>query len=337
MGYRFFKRIKLAKGLYVNITPSGPSLSIGKTGSRITFGHHGYRTTMGIPGSGLSYTNYERYEKQCNTSNKKNETSPIYDQSQTKIKTTVEEKILIKGCYSLMNGDNVGAYSRLSQVLNFSDASFLIAFMNIQQNRIEDAEIYLKKSLENLDLLGLIVNKFGIIPVVTLPITNEIIAQLVPSQASALLALVEIYQHQEKWQQAIDCLQELIKISPYDLFVRLSYVELLNQVWPDNKEANENVLKLTQDYNNESATHAALLLYRSYALKNLGMLNAAIDLLSSTIRKTKDRPQELMHALRYERAIVFDLLNDKVRARKEFELIYAENPTFEDVSVKLGM
>lgn len=337
MGYRFFKRIKLAKGLYVNITPSGPSLSVGKTGSRITFGHHGYRTSLGIPGSGFYYTNYERYEKQCDASRKKIESNRISDQSQPKINPSVEEKLLLDGCYSLMNGDIVGAYSRLSQVLHFSDASFLIAFMNIQQNRIEDAEFYLKKSLENLDLLGLIVNKFGILPVMTLPITDEIIAQLVPSQASALLALVEIYQHQEKWQQAIDCLQELIQISPYDLFVRLSYVEILIQVWPDNKEANDNVLKLTQGYNNDSATHAALLLYRAYALKNLGLLSAALDLLSSTIRKTKERPQELILALRYERAVVFDLLNDKTRAKKEYELIYAENPSYEDVSVKLGM
>jgi hypothetical protein len=56
MGFRFRKRVRLLPGLYVNLSKSGASVSIG--GHRITenISRRGVRTTLSIPGTGLSYT-----------------------------------------------------------------------------------------------------------------------------------------------------------------------------------------------------------------------------------------------------------------------------------------
>lgn len=330
MGFRFFKRVKLAKGLYMNITPSGPSFSIGKTGSRLTFGSKGYRTTFGIPGSGVYYTTYQPYKSSTGTSS-----SPAKPKV-SNIKPNKEEQLLIDGCTYLINNNLVQAFEALNKVAYYPDASFLLGFMCIQQNRLYEAETYLINALQNSQSFGLLERKFGIKAVMTLPITDEIVAQLLPSQSSALLALVEIYQFQERWKEVVDCLQQLISMAPNDLIVRLSYVEILIQVWPNDKQANDNVLKLTYGISNESAIHAALLLYRAYALKNLGMYDAALELLNTIIRRTKDRPAELLQAIRYERATLFERRGELARARKEYELIYNENPNFEDVAQKLG-
>lgn len=56
MGFRFQKRIKLMPGVVINASKSGLSTSIGHKGARITLGHGKTRTTVGLPGSGLSHT-----------------------------------------------------------------------------------------------------------------------------------------------------------------------------------------------------------------------------------------------------------------------------------------
>jgi len=56
MGLRFRRSIRVFPGLRLNVSPSGVSASIGRRGSWLTFGPRGTRATVGIPGTGLSYT-----------------------------------------------------------------------------------------------------------------------------------------------------------------------------------------------------------------------------------------------------------------------------------------
>jgi hypothetical protein len=56
MGFRFFKRVNLIPGLRMNLSRSGPSLSIGHRGAWFTFGPRGKRMTVGGLGTGLYYT-----------------------------------------------------------------------------------------------------------------------------------------------------------------------------------------------------------------------------------------------------------------------------------------
>jgi hypothetical protein len=57
MGFRFQKRIAVFPGLRVNLSKSGTSVSVGRRGLWATFGPKCTRTTVGIPGMGLSWTN----------------------------------------------------------------------------------------------------------------------------------------------------------------------------------------------------------------------------------------------------------------------------------------
>lgn len=56
MGLRFRRRISISPGVAINLSKSGPSLSLGRRGAHVTLGHGHIRETVGIPGSGLSYT-----------------------------------------------------------------------------------------------------------------------------------------------------------------------------------------------------------------------------------------------------------------------------------------
>ena len=56
MALRFQKRIRIFKGLTINLSKTGASLSVGGRGATVNFSKRGTKTTVGIPGSGLSYS-----------------------------------------------------------------------------------------------------------------------------------------------------------------------------------------------------------------------------------------------------------------------------------------
>lgn len=56
MGLRYRKRIKIAPGIYINISKSGMSTTIGPRGANVNIGKNGTYINAGIPGTGL----YER-------------------------------------------------------------------------------------------------------------------------------------------------------------------------------------------------------------------------------------------------------------------------------------
>ena len=56
MGFRFNRRISIFKGLRLNLSKSGPSVSVGGRGAWLTFGKKGTRATVGIPGTGMSWS-----------------------------------------------------------------------------------------------------------------------------------------------------------------------------------------------------------------------------------------------------------------------------------------
>ena len=56
MNFRFWRRIRIAPGVTLNLSKSGGSLSFGPRGAKFTVGSRGKRATVGIPGTGLFYT-----------------------------------------------------------------------------------------------------------------------------------------------------------------------------------------------------------------------------------------------------------------------------------------
>jgi hypothetical protein len=54
--FRFYHRLHIFPGLSVNLSKSGPSLTVGMRGAHVTLGHRGVTRTVGIPGTGIYYT-----------------------------------------------------------------------------------------------------------------------------------------------------------------------------------------------------------------------------------------------------------------------------------------
>jgi len=57
MGHlRFYRRVRIFPGVWLNLTKTGISLSFGRRGLTVTVGRNGIRFTAGLPGTGLFYT-----------------------------------------------------------------------------------------------------------------------------------------------------------------------------------------------------------------------------------------------------------------------------------------
>lgn len=69
MGLRYHKRIKICKGLYLNVSKSGVGLSLGQRGASLSIGSRGTYSNLGIPGTGISFRERIDNTSKSNNSN----------------------------------------------------------------------------------------------------------------------------------------------------------------------------------------------------------------------------------------------------------------------------
>ena len=74
MGFRFYRRLKIAPGITLNFSKTGVSTSLGPRGAKVTVGRNGIRKTVGIPGTGMYYTTHSPWKKSAEPSSR----SPSY-------------------------------------------------------------------------------------------------------------------------------------------------------------------------------------------------------------------------------------------------------------------
>lgn len=55
MGFRFRKSLTIIPGVRINLSKTGGSLSVGRRGATVNAGKRGVYTTIGYPGTGMSY------------------------------------------------------------------------------------------------------------------------------------------------------------------------------------------------------------------------------------------------------------------------------------------
>src|SRR5260370_20038906 len=56
MGFRFRRSLRFAPGIRINLSKAGASLSLGRRGTTLNFSPRGTKATVGLPGSGISYS-----------------------------------------------------------------------------------------------------------------------------------------------------------------------------------------------------------------------------------------------------------------------------------------
>jgi hypothetical protein len=68
--------MRIFPGLSVNLSKSGPSLTVGMCGAHVTMGPRGVRRTVGIPGTGIYYTSQSGYHSGAHSAHVETPISP---------------------------------------------------------------------------------------------------------------------------------------------------------------------------------------------------------------------------------------------------------------------
>jgi tetratricopeptide (TPR) repeat protein len=344
MGFRFWRRIRIAKGVTLNLSKGGISTSFGPRGAKYTIGRRGHRATVGLPGTGLFYTMTPKSGSKAKNGAGRSrgqgkDSLPSPDRLTPgffkRLWISDDELQFMEGLKAFTAGHHHKAFGILKQCLHTADAAFICGFLAINEKDFVTGEEALTIALAKQNELGNCLKKYNLHLTLGLNITDDIFAHVTIDRRGVLLGLVEIWQHQGQYQQAADALQELRAQLPQDMIVMLSLAELLLTTEPNNKDHAKYIVKMTARLANENEVHAALLLYKGRALRLLGMHTAARDALTTGLRRKKDRPEALLNALTYERALVYKDLGQKANARRALEKLYAVAPGYEDVAILL--
>ena len=317
----------------------------GRAGAKYTVGGRGRRATVGIPGTGLFYTQQLSGggSRRSRRGSAGADTVAVRPQDRLtlgffkRLFTPDDEAALVDGCRALVRGDKEAALGYLRQAVHLADGAYLAGFVSLSRGEDAQAESCLKTAAEKHRRLNTYFSKYGMDALIGLPVTEEVTAWVEPNVRGVLLGLVEICQRQQRLGEAMDYVQRLRVLSPDDVVVKLSQAELLLESGPEDKKSLQRVVRLGEKIDNETAVHANLLLYRARALRLLGLATAARDTLSTALRRKKDRSDELLWALRYERGLAYRDMGHKGRARSDFEKLYLEAPEYEDVAERLGL
>ena len=229
MAFRFWRRVRLALVVTLNLSKSNASLSFGPRGAKYTVSPRGNRATAGLPGTGLFYTVHDR-KRSGGGGAAPAQRVPQRDRLKLdffqRLMTPAEEKRFIDGIRSLNEGDQGAALAALEEARALPDAAWMAGMIRLRLADLDAAKELFEYALTGLSDLGELFSKYEIAAQDSLSITPDIFAHIFPRERGIRLALVEIAQLQGRNDEAMSHIERLMEIYPTDPVVVLSFAEL---------------------------------------------------------------------------------------------------------------
>jgi tetratricopeptide (TPR) repeat protein len=344
MGLRYQKRIKLGKLLQFNISKTGVGLSVGIPGLRFSTGPRDTRFTFGLPGTGLSYTKHLGSGRGFRWFSLFTGGGDKYDQTKSSddlpplpspgLLASYEEKELSKGLENYWAGNIEEALDHFLKVASKEHGAAIMAaeiLIKQETGQKQRAISLLEKVLESdAEFPTPLMQKYLADVQMEVPIIPSLVVHIPIEGLAAVLMLVELYQLEERLNEAIGLLEDVEKLAN-DPALILSLCDLYAQV-----EDWEAIIQRSSQVESEDNVTLATMIFYGIALLGKGMPDAAISVFSKTLRRKKDRSPELLRDGQYWRAVAYQETGKGSRAREEFEKLYAEDPNFRDVAEKLA-
>ena len=134
MAFRFWRRVRLAPGVTLNLSKSTASLSLGPRGAKYTISPRGTRATAGLPGTGLFYTVHDRKRAGRGGATPASRV-PQRDRLKLgffqRLVTPADEKRFIDGIRALNDGDQDAALAALEEARDLPDAAWMAGLIRL--------------------------------------------------------------------------------------------------------------------------------------------------------------------------------------------------------------
>lgn len=348
MGFRLQRRIEIAPGLRLNVSKRGLGVSVGPRGAKVSTGPSGRRASVGIPGTGM------RYEvRRTSPAGRSGQAAGAGGQPPAGVAGSPPpgilrlgllgkafkppyEKAFINGAQRLLRGDRAGALAHLEECLRLdpecSDARLLCCLIAMTAGEYATAQRHLETVLGDGRVEFPLVSRYLGPDMITyeLAITRNVSAAMRLDLRSSYLALAEIYQVQGKAGMAVRTLQEAITAGCKDMLVKLSLVELYNDL-----ERDDELIAVARGTENIDNVSLAVLFYMAQAMMRKEYWEAAVETLKRALSKKKDRDPELLLEARYVLGQVYEQSGKRAMARKQYERVFAVDSEFRDVRARI--
>ena len=346
MGFRFYRRVKVLPGVYLNMGKQGASMSFGPRGLKTTIGSKGVRHSFGIPGTGLSYQT--PYQKIGGGSSRQNTRKKISSEEAAgisvqndyqklnlgffaKLTCPKEEKELAQGVQSFLLQDYASAEKHLQQAHGYADGAFTLGCVYLNTGRFTEADRMFSQAEKTPEQIGVFFKKYNLDMTVHIEVSPFYDADFVPNALASYLAHVEVLQHLKRYSEACTLLLGLYKTLPQNLDVIISLADIVLEREPNNTQWMNAIVNMTKNLKNDSYAHSVLLLYKAEAFDNLGMSEAAIITLSSILKKKSGRPDMFLLEAQFQRGCLYFKVGKKSNALKDLSAVYAIDPSYANV------
>jgi tetratricopeptide (TPR) repeat protein len=331
MGFRARKSIKLGPGLRLTASKSGLGLSAGTRGARYSVHSSGRRTaSVGIPGTGLGYTTSHGGGR----SRSRQRPAPVRAPAPPKpgMFAPAHEKAFYKAVQAYLKGDTNGAAvlfreasSKDTKDKALSD-DFFAGLISAQAGDDQAAIPLLEKVVQDpRPLPDELMAKYVSRGELSIAVTENVRVEVPFGSLAAVLTLVECYQGNDRHEEAIGLLQQLVELDPAPALV-LSLCDLYADT-----DAWDEIVDVAAGTRNEDDISLQVRLFQAEALEHQGMNEAAIAAFKDALRSTKREP-ELLKAARYGRGRLYLQLGKRAQGRKDLERVYADDPGYRDVA-----
>jgi tetratricopeptide (TPR) repeat protein len=354
-GLEFRRRIRIAKGIYINLSKHGIGFSVGEKGIHYSTGPTGEHVSVGVPGTGLYFRRkIDEQKKKEGGQETAPQTRPARQEAVTQ-DTPIEvpavgmlaphfEKQFHRGCVAYQAGEYSEAYQEFEGLVEegddgVGDARFMAAL----------CAGYTGNNSRAIDLLSQLLSTEGAFPgddgtltahylpgvTVRVPITQFAFVELHLSAALAMFLVAELLRAEDRYDEAIAMLEDVVSEVPDFRYGHLALADLYCLT-----ERYDQLFQLLSEHEhhleNEDDIALELMYYWAIALTMKEMYEAADDVYHRALAKSKDRNQQLVEIVQYGHADMYERWGKKAEARKQFEKLYAYDPQFYDVAMRVG-
>jgi tetratricopeptide (TPR) repeat protein len=320
--------MKIAPGVRLSVSKSTLGLSFGVPGARVSMNTRGdvYRS-VGIPGSGLYDVKRSSVRSKRGRTRKPKPGEFKIDSPPPGFFAPKSKKALFRA----VRDENVAAFE--SAANEHPDIKYVAMALSLPlklKGTTKDSADFIDSASEiwnqraNLESDPLFIEyaknfeaTIIIAPGVAIPMQYGIVA--------LGLIYVELLQLEDRYPDALLVAESLPANQATALALAECELQLLR--WPD-------VLETTEDIENIDDATALLLIYRAIALRETGLLDAAIETLRLA-RSSRSRHEDVLNKALFERAICYEKSGKAAKARKDFEKIMATDSDFPGVAEAL--
>lgn len=335
MGFRARKSIKLGPGMRLTASRSGLGISAGTRGARYSVHSSGRRTaSVGIPGSGLGYTSSRGGGRSRSAGSSRQRPVPVGAPAPPKpgMFAPAHEKAFYKGVQAYLKGDATGAAAlfREAAAKDTKDKAlsddFFAGLISAQTGKDQAAIELLEKVVQDpRPLPDELMAKYVPGGALEIGVTEHVRVEVPFGSLAAVLTLAECYQANDRHDEAIGLLQQLVELD-HDPLLVLSLCDLYADT-----DAYDEIVDVAAGTRNEDDTSLQVRLFQAEALEHQGMNEAAIEAYKDALRSPK-RDADLLKAARYGRGRLYLQLGKKAQGRKDLERVYGDDPKYRDVA-----